>query len=144
MKNILVAFLISTTMAQIVFAESTGATAVEAAMSLKLAMKTMSTKLKAMIPQVSDATKNESSAILADEFVQAALDAKQFLPDTIDSLPADQQASAKLKYDQMMTTVVDVGHQLATAFRNNDNAAAAAILDKLTQSKKDGHTEFKN
>lgn len=111
--------------------------------SLGKTMKAMSTDLKAIAAQVSDATKNENSAVLADQFVALTLHAKDFSVDSIRDMPADQQTAAKAQYDKMLEQTAITGQQLAAAFRAGDNVLAANLLKQLSQDKKDGHDKFK-
>ncbi|MBC7464754.1 MAG: hypothetical protein H7256_02075 [Bdellovibrio sp.] len=111
--------------------------------SLGKTMKAMSTNLKAIVAQATEATKNESSAKLADDFVTLTLHAKDFAVDSIQALPAEQQAAAKAEYDKMLEQTAITGQQLAAAFRANDNVLAANLLKQLSQDKKDGHDKFK-
>lgn len=110
--------------------------------TLARTMKAMSADLKAVTAQATDVSQNASSAALADDFVQLTLHAKDFVPDSIAALPADQQAGAKAQYDKMLDQAAALGTQLAAAFRANDNAQAAVILNQLVQTKRDGHDQF--
>lgn len=105
--------------------------------SLKSAMKEMSTTLKTITAQASDATKNQSSAALAAKFVQAAEQSKAFLPTS-----ANDPAS-KAKYAEMMDQVIARGNELQMAFQSNDNTKATTLLNQLVQDKKDGHNQFR-
>lgn len=105
--------------------------------SLKLAMKEMSTTLKTITAQAADSTKNQSSATLSAQFVQAAETSKTFFPNS-----ANDPAS-RAKYTEMMDLVISRGNELQMAFQINDNAKAAAILNQLVQDKKDGHSQFR-
>lgn len=112
--------------------------------TLARTMKAMSNDLKTITTQGSNPQMNSNSATLADEFVQLVVHAKDFTPDSISSLSGDKQAAAKAEYDKALDQTADLGRQLASAFRANNNAHAAALLNQLVQAKKDGHNQFKD
>lgn len=112
--------------------------------SLGRTMKAMSNDLKTITTQGHNSQLNSNSATLADDFVQLVLHSKAFTPDSISSLPGDKKALAKAEYDKALDQTADLGRQLASAFRANDNALAATLLNQLVQAKKDGHSQFKN
>ncbi len=105
--------------------------------SLKSAMKDMSTTLKTITSQAADATKNQSSAVLAGKFVQAAEASKAFFPSSAND------PTSKTKYTEMMDLVIARGNELQMAFQSNDNTKATALLNQLVQDKKDGHSQFR-
>lgn len=107
-------------------------------------MKAMSANLKTITAQATDTQKNENSAVLADEFVQLTLHAKDFTPEMISSAPADQQPEMEVHYDKMLDQTAELGRQLAASFRANDNAKASSLLNQLVAAKKSGHSEFKD
>ncbi|MFZ3231500.1 MAG: hypothetical protein WA160_14935 [Pseudobdellovibrio sp.] len=112
--------------------------------SLASTMKAMSNGLKAVSAQSANTQMNENSAILVDQFILSALHAKDFIADSIASLPADQQQAAKAQYDKLLDDSAELGRQLAAAFRANNNSLATLILNQLVQNKKEGHSQFKN
>ena len=107
-------------------------------------MKAMNSDLKAISAQVGDASKNQSSAALADDFAQVAATAKTFVADTIAQAPAAQQAQMKAQFDSLIDESVSLGTQLAAALLAGDNAQAKAILTQLAALKSKGHDQFKN
>ena len=107
-------------------------------------MKAMNSDLKAISAQVGDASKNQSSAALADDFAQVAATAKTFVADTIAQAPAAQQAQMKAQFDSLIDESVSLGTQLAAALRAGDNAQAKAILTQLAALKSQGHDQFRN
>lgn len=107
-------------------------------------MKAMNSDLKAISAQVGDASKNQSSAALADDFAQVAATAKTFVADTIAQAPAAQQAEMKAQFDSLIDESVSLGTQLAAALRAGDNAQAKAILTQLAALKSQGHDQFRN
>lgn len=107
------------------------------AVSLKNLMKDMSSKLKTIAAQSTDATKNASSALIALDLVKTVTAAKEVLPSS-----ASDKARQDL-YAKMMDDVLNNSKDLAQAFQSNDNTKAAEILAKLSQDKKDGHGEFR-
>ena len=105
--------------------------------SLKSIMKDMSTKLKTIAAQSTDATKNASSEAIANELAKSVGAAKEVIPSS-----ANDKARQDL-YIKMIDGVIASSKQLAQAFHDNDNVKAADILSQLSQAKKDGHAEFK-
>ena len=108
-----------------------------AAVPLKTIMKEMSTKLKTIAAQSTDAAKNASSEKIALELVTTVTMAKTVLPSS-----ASDKARQDL-YAKMIDDVIANANELAQAFHSNDNTKAAEILGKLSQDKKDGHAEFR-
>jgi hypothetical protein len=111
---------------------------------LSSTMKAMSNALKTVSAQAANPQKNAESAVLADNFVKLVLHAKDFTPDSVATLPSNQRPDAKAHYDKMLDQTAEVGKNLATAFRANDNAQAAELLKQLLQAKKEGHDHFKD
>jgi hypothetical protein len=112
-------------------------------MSLASVMKTMNNKLKTIASQAKQPAMNAQSAALADEVATNAVASKTYVPGTVSSLPASQQAAAKAEYDKMLDETARLSQELAAAFRANNNALAGKILVALNQNKKDGHDKFK-
>lgn len=105
--------------------------------SLKSAMKEMSTTLKTIAAQASDPSKNQNSVVLAEKFVRAAEESKNFFPSSAND------STSQAKYTEMMEIVIARGNELQMAFQSNDNTKATAILNQLVQDKKDGHNQFR-
>ncbi|AZZ35639.1 hypothetical protein CIK05_02095 [Bdellovibrio sp. qaytius] len=134
MKTFICALLISA---------SAFAAVTELPKTLSKTMKAMSADLKQVATQVADPKANENSALLSDDFVAMVIHAKDFTPDTVAALPANEQPAALAEYQLMLDQTAEVGVKLAAAFRANDNALATELLNQLSQAKKDGHTKFK-
>jgi hypothetical protein len=117
--------------------------AITAPTSLKDAMKAMSSCIKTISTQVTDPTQNPASAKLADDFVAYSEKAGAFVPSSVSSMPASAQDAAKKEYQRLIADSVQLGKDLAVAFRANDNATAGAILNQMAGVKKDGHNKFK-
>jgi len=142
MKNFLLSILLvssSTVFAQV----GTQPSVVEPTASLASVMKAMSSSLRKIAAQVSDANQNAASEQLALDFVKNVEASKAFTPKTIKDLPADQQDAKKQEYIKMLDDTAQLGKDLASAFHNNDNKLANDILGKLSTSKKEGHVQFK-
>jgi len=105
--------------------------------TLKSVMKDMSTKLKAIAAQSTDATKNASSEDLSNQLVASIEQAKALFPKSA------TDAASQDEYVKMIVDTQNLAKELALAFHNNDNQKAADILNQLSQAKKDGHTKFK-
>lgn len=112
--------------------------------SLGDAMKIMNDKLKSIAAQTANAGMNPQSAILADEFVEAAAAAKAFVPEAVTHLPVAEQAAKTTRYNQLIDITVDQGKRLAAAFRADDNAGALKLLKEMKDNARTGHGEFKH
>lgn len=111
--------------------------------TLKSVMKSMQTNLKAITAQVEDTAKNAESEKLALQLIEITKASKQFLPDHIKELPADQQDAQTQDYLKRIDQVIELQQLLANAFHNNDNTTAVDLLNKLSAAKKDGHKAHK-
>lgn len=111
--------------------------------SLGDAMKMMNEKLRSIVAQMANPGMNAQSAVLADEFVEASVAAKAFLPDTIAAAPAAEQPTKTARYNELMDQSIEQGKKLAEAFRNNDNAQATTLINDLKNSRNTGHGEFR-
>lgn len=129
--------------ATLLMATTVFATEVELPKSLGRTMKSMNTTLNSISFQQNDSAKNVSSATLADDFVTLTLHSKKFTPESVLELPEAEQPPAKAQFDSMIDQTAELGKKLAEAFRANDNAHAAEIMNQLKNSKKDGHSKFK-
>jgi len=110
--------------------------------SLKLTMKAMGQDMKTVAAQITNKNLNTSSATLTDQFVILVKHAETYTPDSISSLPADQQPAAKDQFVKALEHVADLGNQISAALKANDNAQASRLLNDLLQAKKDGHNQF--
>ena len=106
-------------------------------------MKTMGKLLKQVISQASDSSRNPSSAALAEQFAMVTHHAKNFVPDSLLSLPPNQRGPAISQYNQLLDDVTEQGHSLSRAFSFGDNTKALQILAQLDSLKKQGHGLFK-
>ncbi len=106
-------------------------------------MKLMAKLLKQVIAQASDSSRNSSSAALAEQFAMVTHHAKNFVPDSLLSLPSNQRGPAISQYNQLLENVTEQGHALSLSFRLEDNAKALQILAQLDSLKKQGHGLFK-
>ncbi|MBC7742782.1 MAG: hypothetical protein H7061_11320 [Bdellovibrionaceae bacterium] len=110
---------------------------------LKETMKAIGADMKKLMAQSSNAAANADSATISQDLVRLATHAKQFLPDTIKSLSGDKRGAAETDYRQQLSQVVQMGSDLNLAFSSNDNGKAAMILKQLNQSKREGHSAYK-
>ena len=106
-------------------------------------MKAMAKLLKQVISQSNDSSRNASSAALAEQFAMVTHHAKNFVPDSLLSLPANQRGQAISQFNELLDEVTEQGHSLSRAFVAGDNAKAAQILAQLDLLKKQGHGLFK-
>lgn len=138
MKNLILAALVISTISFSTFAqEATPST-------LAAVMKSMKTTLKKLTPQVNNPQANPDSLKLAQELLNMTENSKKFVPDTISSLPKDQQQVQLDKYLKLIDELVQMEKDLVLAFQNNDNLKAADIVTKMDAIKKEGHDQFKN
>ncbi|AZZ36383.1 hypothetical protein CIK05_06115 [Bdellovibrio sp. qaytius] len=144
MKNIVLPLILSLVLQSSAFAQNASDTAAALPKTLAATMKAMSSNLKSIVAQINNPQLNDNSATKADMFTALTLHSKDFSPDSIANLPADQNVAAKAQYDKMLDQTADLGTQLAFAFRSNDTASATVILNQLSQQKSDGHKQFKH
>lgn len=111
--------------------------------TLKDNMKSMADKLKTIAAQSADPGQNEDSAKVSDDFVALVENAKTFVPPKVEKLPANEQPAQIQEYNRNLDIVIDLGKQMAAAFRANNNAKAQSILSQLADAKKQGHQKFK-
>ncbi len=111
--------------------------------SLASTMKRMSSDLKKVAAQVNDPSLNTESEKLANDYVLMALHSKNFTPDRIANIPANQQPAQKENYDLTLDKTAETGKLLAQAFHDNENTKAVEFLNQLSKDKKDGHARFK-
>lgn len=114
------------------------ATAQTSEPTLKSTMGQMASALKAISAQSQDATKNANSAELTDKFLQLVQKARELIPSTANDKASQEQ------YIAMIDQVIAHAKELKSAFLNNENTKAIAILNTLVQDKKDGHAQFRN
>ena len=111
--------------------------------TLSETMKAMDADLKTLAAQSNDVTRNPQSAALSEHFTWLVLHAKNFTPDSIAALPANEQSAAKADFDKMLQEASQMGVDLATAFRQNNNSVANNILKNLKLAKREGHDKYK-
>lgn len=104
------------------------------AANLKSVMKAMGTDLKKIAAQVQNPALNASTLALAEDLMKYSVESRGMTPDV----------ARKDLYIQLSDQVIAETQQLIDALRANDNAAAQAAAERLVQSKKLGHDEFKN
>lgn len=106
-------------------------------------MKAMGNDLKTISAQVADPKANASSLQLTDHFIQMAQHSKDFIPDTISSMPNTQQAAAKADYDSLLDQQIELANRLKSDFASNNNTDAQNILTQMATLKRKGHDAYK-
>jgi hypothetical protein len=112
------------------------------ATTLKAAMKNMGSDIKLIQAQMADASLNQESKKLAEDFVANARDVKSFIPASISKLPSEKQQARMDLYNKLTDKSIDMGTKLSEAFSTGNNAAAQVIINDLLANKKEGHFEF--
>jgi hypothetical protein len=105
-------------------------------------MKEMSTALRTITAQVSNAADNASSAALCDQIIAGIGDAETQTPDDIAKLPAASQPAQELAYVALLDTLAGQVAQLKTDFLAGNNAAAVTEIAAINATKTTGHGQF--
>ncbi len=105
-------------------------------------MKAMNKSLRTLKRQVADATKkDENIGLIAG--IKKNIDASMKLePAQTKDIPAAEKAAYLDKYKHQMTDLSKAFDELDTAVKAGKGDAAAAIFEKLSQSKEKGHKDF--
>ena len=105
-------------------------------------MKAMNKSLRTLKRQVADATKkDENVGLIAG--IKKNIDASMKLePAQTKDIPAAEKAAYLDKYKNQMTDLSKAFDELDAAVKADKGDAAAAIFEKLSQSKEKGHKDF--
>ena len=106
-------------------------------------MKEMSSELKQIQKQVSDASQNASTIALCDQLSQSIVQAKTFTPKKVSDLPSEKQPSEQQAYGEKLDHLLETVGDMKADLEKNDNAAAQALMPDLLQTKSEGHARFK-
>lgn len=138
MRRLYVSLLGVSLMASVAFAQDAGT----AAASLKQNMKQIGSLFKGISATVNDPSKNADNAASADQMNELFKACQVLVPEVVSEMPSDQQPAALEQFKGLIQKEIDYTAELATDFRNNDNAGAADICAKMKDTKKDGHDTF--
>lgn len=145
MKKIFLAIMaVMTVLLSQAHAEDVTGNADAMAATLKQDMKQLGSLFKQVGSTMNDASQNQANAANAGRMrllFQAVL---TMAPDTVADMPASERAQALQDYQHMIQQEIDLVTQLETAFLNNDNGTAVAVLQKMGDLKKQGHDKFKD
>jgi hypothetical protein len=120
----------------------TAAIAAEDDTPLAKEMKAMNKSLRTLKRQVADASKKDENVALIAE-IKKNLDASIKLePAKTKEVPAAEKTAYLDKYKQQMTDLSKAFDELDAAVKAGKGDAAAAIFEKLSQSKEKGHKDF--
>ncbi len=103
------------------------------AQSLKTNMKSTQTLLKQIAASANDASKNAENAQNAAKMVTLFTQARTQAPDS----------GSFQDYQVLMDQTIVLMKELELSFKNNDNASALAVIQKLNTAKKEGHDKYK-
>lgn len=112
------------------------------AASIKSNMKQIKALYKEISASVNDPSKNAKSAVNAAEIAKHFADAQTQVPETIEDLPAAEQADAIADYKSMIQQEIDYATALQKAFDSGDNPLAAKLLQQMDGVKKEGHMKY--
>jgi cytochrome c556 len=93
--------------------------------------------------QVADPASNAGSLELVATISAAADKALTFTPARAADVPAADRAKFTADYQAQMKDFIAQIAKLGAALKANDNAAAAALVQKMGAMQKEGHKEFK-
>jgi hypothetical protein len=105
-------------------------------------MDDMSSNVKTITKQASDATQNTSSASLCDKVIADIAQAEGLVPDTVSALPAAQQAASQQAYAALLGQLSDQFATLKADFQAGNNTAAVSELATINATKAAGHKQF--
>lgn len=86
-----------------------------------------------------DAAQNQQNAVNANQIALLFQANLQKVPDIIRQWPQDQQPAVWQNYQEHINYAMSIAVQMQTAFQNNDNATAAALIQQLFDAKENSH-----
>jgi hypothetical protein len=110
--------------------------------TLKENMKALGAFFKQIIKTASDPSFNQKNADIAVEMASVFATVQTLVPDSIRLLPAAQRAEALSEFQAAIQKEIDFLAALAQAFRSNENAKAALIIQDMSATKKAGHEKY--
>ncbi len=109
---------------------------IASAADLKDSMKLIGSSFKQISATINDSSKNADNIVLVEKMIAAFKTGKTQVPSTVN-------ASTLGDFQSLMDTEIKNLTDLETALKNNDNAAALALLQKINTTKKEGHDKYK-
>ncbi len=106
-------------------------------------MDKMGGPFRALRRQANDATKNADSLTKVATLKAAAEASLKHEPAYKAKQPAAEQAKFVANYQAKMKEFIGNIAKLEAAFKANDNAAAAKLVEQLAADQKAGHTDFR-
>jgi hypothetical protein len=106
-------------------------------------MKAMATDFAQIEQQVSDSSQNANTESLCDSMNATIDQAKAITPNKVLAMPADQQPAQMQAYVQMLSQLQGLVLQLKGDLLNDNNTAAAAMIDQINALKVQGHIQFR-
>lgn len=135
--------ILKTAILSIIFFQVSGAHAADLAQNMK-AMKKL---FKQMKTDVSNSTKNTSTAEAANKFIVILDDVLKQVPDSLNGLPADKKAAAVEGYKKLIGEEKAAAQGLIAALTKDkahpDNAAAARFVAQMDEVEGRGHDQYK-
>ncbi len=114
----------------------------ESASSLKNNMKQIGPLFKAIALSVSDPSKNADNIDKTKQLILLFKNTLTLIPDSVSQLPETQRADSITQFQNLINDELTNTNLLQVALIANDNATAAGIVQKMTVTKKEGHTRF--
>lgn len=107
--------------------------------SIKQDMMAAEKLAKQIKATASDAAQNQQNAVNANQIALLFQANLQKVPDIIRQWPQDQQPAVWQNYQEHINYAMSIAVQMQTAFQNNDNATAAALIQQLFDAKENSH-----
>jgi hypothetical protein len=104
---------------------------------LKDNMKLIGSSFKQISSTINDSSKNADNIALVEKMLVAFKASRAQAPTTV-------TASTLADYQSLIDTEIKNLTDLEAALKNNDNAAALALLQKINTTKKEGHDKYKD
>ena len=110
--------------------------------TIKQDMKQIAGLFKQIATTMGDASKNQANAAAASQIAALFQNAAGQEPDSILKLPVGQQSAAVADYRNMVTQEANLASAMAKDFATNNNAAVGAVLQQMSDLKKEGHDKY--
>ncbi|MBP9682208.1 MAG: hypothetical protein KBD76_12445 [Bacteriovorax sp.] len=111
--------------------------------SLKDVMSDLGNSFKAVTLNLQAGIINSNTITEAENVVKYTIESEGIIPESILSLPINEQVNAKDKYDQEMKELVGATNELNNAIKANNLILAKQCLLQIGALKKQGHKDFK-
>lgn len=111
---------------------------------LEKTMSSMSKPFKKVRSQSSDSSSNADSAKLVTSIIASAKKAVDMTPKWTSAQPKSEQKAFVENYKKAMHKNIKMLEQLQTAFTENRNEDAVALISKIRKHQKASHNEFQD